>query len=188
MKMSFLRKQESRELKELDSRLRTSGMTIQNFARAAIVVIFAILSIAGIGYAADNSIVSVTATVLSKSQCKFNSATSTLNFGNLDPANPIDVNATTTVIFRCGGSAPNATFFMTDDDGLYETGLNANRMRHTTVLTEFIPYSLTLNPTSGTVPKNVNQTLTISGTVLGVNYQNAYAGSYSDTVVISIEP
>jgi hypothetical protein len=61
-------------------------------------------------------------------------------------------------------------------------------MRHTTITTEYLPYSLTLNPISGTVPKNTDQTLTITGTVKGVDYQDALAGSYSDTAVISIAP
>lgn len=81
-----------------------------------------------------------------------------------------------------------ATFSISDDDGLYETGPNANRMRHATILTEYLPYSFTLNPTTGTVPRNVNQTLTISGMVRGVDYQDASVGAYSDTVVISIVP
>ncbi len=145
--------------------------------------------IATAGYAADNTTVSVTATVLSKSNCKFSPPrTAALNFGTLDPANPVDKNASTSIIFRCGGSAPMATFFISDDDGLYETGPNANRMRHTTITTEYLPYSFTVSPTSGTVPKNTDQTLTISGTVRGADYQDASVGAYSDTVVISIEP
>lgn len=39
--------------------------------------------------AADTSIVTVNATVVSKNNCKFNSASSALNFGTLDPANPV---------------------------------------------------------------------------------------------------
>ena len=140
-----------------------------------------------IGYAASST-VSVAAVVLSKSNCKFNSNTATINLGSLDPANPIDRTVSTTVTFVCRGSAPSTTFSFTDDDGLYETAPNAKRMRHTTVTTEYLPYSLTLNPISGTIPKNTNQTLTISGTVTGTDYQNAYTGNYSDTVVISIEP
>lgn len=81
-----------------------------------------------------------------------------------------------------------ATFFISDDDGLHKTGPNANRMRHTTLVTEYIPYTFSLNPTSGTVPKNEVQTLTISGTVNGINYQDAVTGNYSDTVVITLEP
>jgi len=152
-----------------------------------VIITTSILMIASIGYA-DSNIVSVTATVLSKSQCKFNSNTATLNFGDLDPANPVDKTIDTSINFKCGGSAPTATFSITDDDGLYEIGSNRNRMRHTTVLTEYLPYSLTLSPTSGTVPKNTDQTLTVTGTVRGVDYQDATMGSYSDTVVVSIEP
>lgn len=130
----------------------------------------------------------VTAVVLSKSNCKFNSATSALNFGALNPASSSDVTVNTTVIFVCRGSAPIATFFIIDDDGLYETGPDTNRMRNTTVTTEYLPYSLTLSPITASVPRNVNQTLTISGTVRATDYQNAYVGSYLDTVVLSIDP
>jgi len=141
-----------------------------------------------IGYSADSNTVSVTAVILSKSQCKFNSKTSTLNFGSLDPVNPVDKTVDTTIKFRCGGSASNATFFISDDDGLYETKPDANRMRHTTNTAEFLPYTLTLNPVSGTVPRNTDQTLTITGTVKGIDYQDALVGSFSDRVVISINP
>jgi len=139
-----------------------------------IVVILLILQIAGVCYAAGNTTVAVTATVVSKSNCRFNSAAAALNFGSLDPANPVDRTVNTTIGFRCGGSAPNATFFISDDDGLNETVANANRMRHTTIATEYLPYSFTLNPTSGTV--------------LGSNYQDAYVGGYSDTVILTIAP
>ena len=143
---------------------------------------------ASIGCASDSNIVSVTATVLSRSQCRFNSNTAALNFANLDPANPVDRTVNTSITFRCGGSAPNATFFVTDDDGQHEVGSGRNRMRHTTTFTEYLPYSLALSPTSGTVPKNTDQTVTVTGTVRGVDYQNAATGNYSDSVVITIEP
>jgi hypothetical protein len=139
-------------------------------------------------HAVDNNILTVTATVLSKNVCKFNSATATLNFGTLDPGNPVDVTQSTIVTLRCNGSAPIAAFNITNDDGLYETGPSANRMRHATVLTEYLPYTLSLNPVSGTVPKNTNRNLTITGTVTGVNYQSAQAGNYADTVILSLNP
>jgi len=119
------------------------------------------------------------------------SGTSALNFGNLDPSNPIDINASASVSFRCfrffNGQV---TFFIGDDDGLYETAPDANRMRHATMMTEYLPYSFSLNPASGTIPGNpfVNQTLNITGTVRGVDYQNTATGNYSDRVVITIEP
>ena len=116
--------------------------------------------------------------------------TAALNFGNLDPSNPVDVTTTTSVLFRCfRWFVFPVTFFIGDDDGLYETGPNANRMRHTSVTTEYLPYNFTLNPQSGTVTGNwANHTLTITGTVRGVDYQDATMGNYSDRVVISIEP
>lgn len=149
--------------------------------------------ISSLSYASDSSTVSVTATVISRGFCWFDTSTSALNFGNLDPSNPVDVNATTSVIFHCWRGFilwRPVTFFIGDDDGLYETGPNGNRMRNTTIPTEYLPYSFNLNPASGTVSGNpfISYTVTISGTVRGVDYENAAMGNYSDRVVISIEP
>ena len=153
------------------------------------IIILAIFMTASIGDAADSNIVSVTATVISRGNCTFRSRTAALDFGSLDPASPIDKSVSTTIIYRCQaqGNRP-ITFAITDDDGLYETGPDALRMRHTTQPTEYISYSLTLNPTSGTVPKTVEFPLTVTGTVRGIDYQDARIGSYSDTVVVSIDP
>lgn len=142
----------------------------------------------GLAHAGGTNSLLVSATVLSKSNCKFNSATSAVNFGNLNPGNSTDVTANTAITFRCIGSAPIATFSITQDDGLYESGPSANRMRHATITTEYLPYTLTLNPASGTVAKNTVQTLTITGTVKASDYGIASAGAYADTVVISIVP
>lgn len=154
----------------------------------SLAAILCLLAAAATSFAAGSNVLSVTATILSKSNCKFNTATSALAFGTLDPGSSSDATASTTVTFSCGGSAPTATFAITHDDGLYETGPGSPRMRNTTVTTEYLPYSLSLNPASGTVPKNTNQTLTINGTIQSSALQGAYAGSYADTVVISIAP
>lgn len=151
-----------------------------------ILAAFMVLLIVCEGLAAGINSLTVTATVLSKSRCRFNSVTSSLNLGTLDPANPIDVTVSTTISFVCRGSANPATFSISDDGGMNNSGVP--RMRHTTAPSEFLPYNLTLSPTSGTVPKNVNQTLTITGKVLASDYQNSYMGNYNDTVVISIVP
>lgn len=132
---------------------------------------------------------SVTTVILSKSNCKFNNPpTATLDFGDLNPINPADIKASATLAFVCHGSENVASFLITDDDGLYETGANANRMQHVTNPSAYLPYNLTLSPTSSSVPKNVNQTLTVTGTVYGSSYQTAATGAYSDTVTISIQP
>jgi len=134
------------------------------------------------------SVLSVTATVVSNNNCRFNTGSSYLNFGTLDPGNPSDKTVNTSVTFRCGGSSPIATFSITHDSGLYETGPGEPRMRNTSVTTEYLPYTLSLSPTSGTVPRFTNRTLTISGTVQGSQFQKAYVGNYRDRVAISIEP
>ena len=158
--------------------------------KAAVIIIAAVvcsLAMVSIGRAASVNL-SVSATVVSNSNCRFNSSTSTLNFGALDPGNPVDRTVNTTTTYRCRGSAPVATFVITHDSGRYETAPNAPRMRHMTVTTEYLPYTLTLNPSSGSVPRNTNRTLTITGTVKGDDYKGAYTGNFRDTVVLTIEP
>jgi len=147
-------------------------------------MVLGLVLLTGVAFAADTHTVTVTANVVGT--CRFNSATSTLAFGSLDPGVGGDVNASTSTTFWC---TRNASYSITDDDGLYETGVNANRMRHATTLTEYIPYTFSYSPTSGTGNGRTSPiTLNINGTVTFVNYQNAEAGDYADTVVLSITP
>lgn len=143
---------------------------------------------AGGAQAADNGSVSVSAVIASKSNCRFNSGAMTLPFGNVNPASVVDATATATTTFVCNGSATNATFSISAGNGLYSTGPGARRMRHATVPTEFMGYSLSLSPTSATVPKGEVQTLTVTGTIQPSQFQNVLAGSYQDTVVITLTP
>jgi len=138
---------------------------------------------------------SVHATVLSNSTCSFGSGTSSLNFGALNPANSTDVTVTTPITFNCHGNwgnwFSNITFYISDDDGLHETGLNTPRMRNTTQPSEYLPYILDLDPASGTISFLggwFGQTLKITGTVRANDYQKAYVGNYRDTVRITIVP
>jgi spore coat protein U-like protein len=147
-------------------------------------MVLGLVLLTGVAFAADTNTVTVTANVVGT--CRFNSATSTLAFGSLDPGVGGDVNASASTTFWC---TKNASYAITDDDGLYETGPNANRMQHATTLTEYIPYTFSYNPTSGTGDGRTSPiTLNISGTVTFANYENAAAGDYADTVVLSITP
>ncbi len=137
------------------------------------IIVFALLALSCSSYAAT---------------CSFVSLPGTLNFGNLDPGVGNDVIRTMTLTISCTGAGANPVFFaITDDNGLYETGVNANRMRNTTVPTEFLPYSMTYSG-SGSVKKNTNLDITITATVLGIVYQDAYVGSYSDMVTFTVSP
>jgi len=137
--------------------------------------------------AASTAAVSVTATVLSKSVCRFDSKSLALNFGNVDPGSPSDATAVATVGFRCGGSAGTAVFAIVADAGLHGTG-GFPRMQNGTIPSEVLPYFLALNPATGAVPKNTNQTLTITGTIRRSDFQDAYVGTYIDTMVLLILP
>src|SRR4030042_4813891 len=142
-----------------------------------VMVLGLVLVLGRVAMAADTNTVTVTANVVGT--CKFNSASSTLAFGGLDPSVGGDVNASTSTTFWC---TKNASYSVGDDDGLYETGVDANRMRHATTLTEFIPYTFSYNPTSGTGDGRTSPiTLNISGTVTFANYQNAEDGDYANT-------
>lgn len=143
---------------------------------------------AGVGFGAGGQSISVSAVILSNSNCRFANGATALAFGLIDPSGSANVNATAMVQFRCMGAAPIAAYSITDDDGLYETGVNGNRMRHATSPAAFLPYSFSYNPTAGSVPKNVWTNLTITGTITPAAYQPAFIGNYADTVVLSIAP
>jgi len=144
-----------------------------------------ILASTALSFAASNNTINVSATILSNNNCRFRTAGTALAFGNLDPANPVLVNASTTIDFRCQGASGTAVFGITQNNGLYSLGPQ-KRMKHAT-LAQYIPYSLSLVYVAPPIVKNVWYTMTINGTIPGPNYQVA-PGNYTDTVVISIVP
>lgn len=138
--------------------------------------------------AGDSAIISVGATVLSNNNCKFHTPrAATLAFGNIDLASTANATATATLTLRCGGASPTVTYALNHDSGLHKTGVNANRAKHAT-LNEFLAYTLTLTPASGSIPKNTDQLITLTGTITPANFQNATAGAYADTVVLTLSP
>jgi spore coat protein U-like protein len=169
--------------------LARSGKPVGKGGLMAALAVFMLLHLVfpAVSPAAGTAVVSVSATILSKSVCRFNSKNFVLNFGNVDPGSLTDATATATVGFRCGGSASTAVFAIVPDAGLHGTG-GFPRMQSGTIPSEFLPYFLALNPTTGNVPKNTNQTLTATGTIRRSDFQNASAGTYTDTVVLTILP
>ncbi len=137
---------------------------------------------------ADGALVSVSATVLSRSSCKFRTSSAALPFGTLDAALTADRVVNATLDFRCQGSAPIASFIFSSDDGLNESGPARPRMRHATAPTEYLPYSLGLSPATGTIGKGVTGTLTLTGTVTPADVAGSIAGSFSDTVTLTLLP
>ena len=138
--------------------------------------------------AADSAIVSIGGTLLSKNNCKFRApGSATLSFGNIDPSSVVNSVAAATLIVRCGGASATVAYSLDHDGGLYKTGPSLNRMKHAT-LNEYLSYTLALTPSSGTVPKNTDQTINLTSTVTPASFQDASMGAYSDTVVITLLP
>lgn len=147
----------------------------------------ALLGVPAAGHAQSGTL-SISAAVLSKSNCKFSSNTAmALNFGTIDPTASGPYTATATKSFSCQGSAPLATFAVSIDNGQHSSG-GVRRMQHGTLTTEFLPYLLDISPQSGTLVKNVAQTLTVTATITQSQYQDAYVGLYSDTVSLTLSP
>lgn len=138
--------------------------------------------------AADNGSLSVSAVVLSRSVCRFLTGTRTLDFGTIDPTSAVNATASVTVQFWCLGYRGPTTYAMTANNGLHAAGAGLRRLRHTTAATEYMAYSLALSPASGTLPWLAAQTVTVSGTIVPTEFQNARFGAYSDTVVLSVNP
>jgi spore coat protein U-like protein len=138
--------------------------------------------------AAGTASVPVNGTVLSKNVCKFRGSKSvTLAFGNIDPSSASAATASAGLVIRCAGSAALATYALTIDDGLHGTGPGARRMKHAT-LNVFLPYSVSLTPSSGTVVKNVDLDIAVDGSIAPASFQDANVGSYGDTLVVTLNP
>lgn len=149
----------------------------------AVATVF-LLSLAGTAMAAGTNTMTVSASVVGT--CQFSAATSTLNFGAMDPALATNATASTNTNFWC---TKGVTYTMGDDSGLNELVAGAPRMQHATTLTEYIPYTLGYSGSSPTGSgKSTPITLTVNGTVANADYINAEVGNYSDTVVITVTP
>ena len=121
--------------------------------------------------------------------CGFQAKGLSMSFGALDPSSNL------TVTVPVSASAPNAnragdcqsvTMTISGDNGLNFSG--SRRLRNAAG-TDFIPYDLVGIPLSSAAPgNNAYSGFTFNGTVTGNAYSNASAGSYSDTVVISVTP
>lgn len=172
---------------ETERKKRMRILFLSNKKRTVLASLFLVVLFAATG-AAHAATLSVSAVILSKSICRFQAKAVALDFGTLDAGNPVPVNTSVTIGFVCQGSVDPASYAISDDDGLFETGPDANRMQHAIDPTQFIPYGLTLSTTSGTAPKLVGQTLTLSATVDGADYQYVAAGTYTDSVTLSINP
>ena len=150
--------------------------------RIILIVAIAMIAFSGVALADDTATVTVSANVVGT--CKFASG-DTVVFGTLDPSVGTNVNGTIAqpTTFWC---TKGTTYTITDDDGLSEDG-TTHRVKHAS-LAEYIPYSFAYTGTgtgAGAGPTN-RITMDIISAVQGTDYINASAGSYADTVILTI--
>jgi hypothetical protein len=114
--------------------------------------------------------------------CNFNGTPSSIMFSPLDPSVATTQTAFTTVKVTCFPTNPTVTWTFSGANGSAPL-----RMKHST-LAQYIPYTIStsLTGTSGFII--YTQTWRVTATVLGTSYQNAYVGSYSDTLTANILP
>jgi len=134
----------------------------------------------GTAYAGDTNTLTVSASVTGT--CKFNSATSALAFGALDPSSTGNATAAGATTYWCTKGTVAST---AADNGANYSAPN----RRMTNGTEYIPYSMTL--TGGTqtgAGKGTPLTLSLAGTITNADFINASAGAYADTVTLTVTP
>lgn len=132
--------------------------------------------------AADGATVTVSATVTGT--CKFVAPKTGAVAFTLDPSVGGAVNGVITQpTFWC---TKGTAYTINDNDGV-NASAGAQRMKHGS-LAEYIPYTFTYTASgSGTGPA-APLTLDIASQVAATDYLNASAGSYSDTVTLTITP
>lgn len=148
--------------------------------RILLIVAIAMIAFSGVAMAGDTATVTVSANVVGT--CKFLSSGS-VSF-SLDPSAGGNVSGTVTQpTFWC---TKGTSYTITDDDGLNESG-TTHRMKHATN-DEYIPYTFSYTSAGTGSGRTTTVTMNIASSVNEADYQNASAGSYSDTVTLTITP
>jgi hypothetical protein len=151
----------------------------------AITAAAAIVAMAGSAMAADTNTLTVQASVTGT--CKFVSASSTLDFGALDPSLATNPTKQTTTTFWCTKGV--TTDLIAAGNGLhYDATASKRQMLDTGTSGDLIPYTLTLTKAGSNAGPGSPRTLTIQGDILNSDYKNKTASNYSDTVQLSINP
>ena len=143
-------------------------------------VAVAAVAMAGSAEAAGTTTVGVTATV--SGNCRF-LTNGSISYA-LDPAT--GGNATGTVTQPTFWCTKASAYTITDPGGQHDSG-GSKRMKHA-ILDEYIPYTFTFTATGTGAGRGTTLSMDIGSTVAGADYINASAGSYADSVTLTIAP
>lgn len=153
-------------------------MKFSSFSSKAI-AIAAFTCVSGVAIAGGANLLTVNAKVSSK--CTFNTATSTLDFGVIDPSLTTVANATpSSVIYRCTKGITNIA--ITPVGGL---------SRNLTSPSATIAYTLAVGSVATTglgFGSGNDLTTTLNGSILATAYQNAPAETFTEVVTLNITP
>jgi len=153
--------------------------------RKSMVVFIALVLLAagGAAWAADSNTLTVQASVVGT--CMFTGTkTSTLDFGAIDPSAAGPIPASGSTQFWCTKGV--TTDAISAGNGGNHDG-TSRRMAGPGG--DFIPYSLILAAPSGTNAGPLSpRTLNFSGSIVAADYAVVSAGSYSDTVTLTLTP
>ena len=130
----------------------------------------------------------VSATV--SGNCKFNTAGSTAltlanSGGAIDPSLATDATGTANVLYRCTTGTSATT---TANNG---SNFSVSRRVRDGVTTNYMPYSMSLSGCNQAgIGHGAGKDLTcaVSASILAADHQNATAGTYTDTVTLTIAP
>jgi hypothetical protein len=111
--------------------------------------------------------------------CSFNGSAAGIAFAAFDPSLATPQSAFTTLKVKCTPSGFTPTWQFTGANGSAPF-----RMKHT-VQNAFIPYTVSITFINNT---GVNQNWMLTANVLGSDYVDAPAGSYSDTLSATVLP
>ena len=142
-------------------------------------IALAVLAAGGAAWAATTQ-VAVSANVVGT--CQFNNAGS-VAFGQLDQVNAPLV--TGTVIQPAFWCTKNASYTITDDSGVNELVAGARRMSNGT---DTIQYTFTYTAGGSGAGKTTPTSMSIIATIPAGTYSDVSAGSYADTVTLTITP
>lgn len=127
---------------------------------------------------------SVSATV--QGHCRFDDVGPTaLGFGSIDPTSTTNKTATATVSFRCTRgtmSSISGVVGANDASGVHYVSDGTNDMAYTVSFG-----GSDVQPGTGYGSGN-EKTLTVTGTIAVTDFQNAPAGTYSDTLQLTFAP
>ncbi len=148
----------------------------------ALVVIMVLVLGAGRVWAATTSgTVNVTATV--QGTCQFSVATASLDFGTLTSGDVLGVAANPDLEIWC---TSGVTWNVTGEVGLNDTGCTKEHCMNDGAGT-MIPYVMNITEMNGTGNgRNAAVALGITGDVLEVDYTAVSAGTYTDTVTVTV--